>query len=581
LDRPIVIGMVQTVRNHLPDLKYRFGCVICDEVDRFAAPTLRECVNEFPAAVRLGASDDERRRDGREFLLYDTFGPRGWRLKDNPECPIDIVTIPTNFEYSAGDIGHMTYEWNGVLDELVNDETRNELILTLAIREIDDGKRVLIWSDRVDHCKELKEAFLTRGYKAGLLIGTKQFKKEADATETGLTDGSIEVGIGTKVAEKGIDIPPLDTGIMTCASAGSKIYRFKQMRGRLARPHEGKEKATLYYLYDHLVPKLKKKKYNIRSLYSLKEMRLPHKHKESGTMPTTTVAVTQETLRAGAKQLGIKIPKGATAKKLTKLIERELSKDRTYGSYTCGACYKDIKDKLKVCPFCQAKFKPIAEDEEEKTEEEETEEEETEEEETEEEEELEDDGDEEEEDEDDDEEEEDDEEELEEEEDEEEEDEEEEDDDGEEEDDDGEEEDEDEEEEDEEEDELEEEEEEEEEEPEPPKKKKKAKKEKSKAEEKRKRKAKEKEKEAKREQIRTELPYTKKQLTAMKRSVLLMVASVLGIKNPLQLGNSEEMVRVILKVQKAKEGKGKSKGKKKKAATKKGKKAKSKKKKRK
>ncbi len=81
------------------------------------------------------------------------------------------------------------------------------------------------------------------------------------------------------------------------------------------------------------------------------------------------------------------------------------------------------------------------------------------------------------------------------------------------------------------------------------------------------------------------MPYKAKALKAMKRTTLVMIAGVLGIKNPVKLGTAEEMVKAIVKVQKTKfKDKGKKKGKdkakgKKKAASKKGKKAKSKKKK--
>jgi superfamily II DNA or RNA helicase len=548
LDSPIVVGMLQTVRNHLADLKYRFGCVICDEVNRVAAPSLRTCVNAFPAAIRLGASDDERRRDGREFLLYDTFGPRGWRLQQQAQCPVDVVLVPTTFKYSQGRIESMTYEWHTVLNEMLADKARNQTIINLAAREVDNGRRVIVFSDRVDHCKYLKDTFVAQGYKAGLLIGTTKMRKEAQATEAGLIDGSVEIGIGTKVAEQSINIPPLDVGIMTCASAGQKMYRFKQMRGRLARTCEGKEKATLYYLYDEKVLKLRKKKYNIKSLFSVKEMILPKGIKMEQQ------AVTTDTLKAGCKQLGIATPKGATAKKLTKLIERELAKHKTWGSYTCGACFRDIIDRIAVCPFCQAKFTPIPDDDDEEdqyTEEEETEEDE---EEPEEEEELEEDDDSEDD----------------------------EDEDTEEEDDDDTDDDEDLDDDDEEDEDSEEEEDEdldndEEEEEEPPKKRGRPKKKATKKEEapkkrgrpkkeeapkkksksakvkaKRERADKKADKEQKRAQIKSELPYSTKQLKAMRRTTHIMIASVLGIKNPMKLGTDAELLKAIVKMQKKK-----------------------------
>lgn len=356
---PITIGMVQSVRNRLPDLKYRFGCVICDEVQRFAASTFREVVNELPAAVRLGASDDERRRDGQEFLLYDTFGPRSWSLaRGTGQCTVEIVLVPTGFKYSGLDFS--PNEFVNVVDELVVDDHRNLITVNLAELEVLRGHRVLIWSDRVEHCRYLKEKCIDRGLRAGLILGTKRMREEADATENGLRSGTIDVGIGTKPAEQSINVPPLDRGIMTCASAGRKMYRFKQMRGRLARPFEGK-RSRLYYIWDRAVPGLRRKARNIKQAYPLKIVR--HNLHEERSMAGESVAVTLESLKAGCKQLKIKPPKGATLKKLERLIDRELSKDPSYGAYTCGACQRDITSSINPCPWCQAKYKPLPDEE--------------------------------------------------------------------------------------------------------------------------------------------------------------------------------------------------------------------------
>jgi superfamily II DNA or RNA helicase len=552
LDSPIVVGMVQSVRNRIEELKWRFGCVICDEVSRFAAPTLREVVNNLPAAVRLGASDDERRRDGREFLLYDTFGPKGWHLgKTTGQCDVEIVAVPTPIRYE--DPQDIPEDWTSLIDGLVNNARRNRLVLGIAQREAAGGHRVLIWSDRVEHCRWLKYELLKRGVTAGLLIGGKDNKAEADRTEAGLRSGRISVGIGTAVAEQSINIRPLDRGIMTCASADRKLLRFRQMRGRLARPFEGKH-SRLFYLWDRRVPVLRRRVYNIKRRYRVKVVR----QAEEASM-AEKAAVTLETLKVGCKVLGLKAPRDADAKKLETLIKRELTKNKTYGSYCCGACFRDIIDRLPVCPFCAAKFKPVpdetpdeledapddaeeaaeeepaedeyeeqpAEDEGEEADEEEGEPEETEDEPEEEEgeEEPEEEGEEPEE-------------EGEEEPEEEGEEPEEE---GEEPEEEGEEEEVIEDEEPEEEtEEGEEEEADEDEEPQP-----RTKPKKGGAVEK----LKEAERKEKREQIRSELPYSLKQLKAMKRTALVMIAGVLGHTDPVRIGSAEGLIKFILKAQ--------------------------------
>lgn len=353
---PITVGMVQSIRTRLDGLHDKFGCVLCDEIQRASAPSVREVINSFPAAVRLGASDDERRRDEREFLTYDTFGSLSYNFgKSTGQCPVDILLVPTEHKDSDGE-----EFWPSIVEYLIDDESRNALIINLACRLANEGKRILIWSDRLEHCKNLLNALTSRGVKAGLLIGGKKRKAEADSTEAGLLDGSISVGIGTSVAEQSINIPPLTDGIVTCASAGQKIYRFKQIRGRIARPFPGKEKATLWYIWDQKVRRLKTKINGIKKRYELKKLILPYDQKEKDQM-TVRAPITLITLRAGCKMLGLKAPVGATQTALRKMIEAALIKDTSYGTIGCGACFSDITANLASCPFCAAKFKPIPE----------------------------------------------------------------------------------------------------------------------------------------------------------------------------------------------------------------------------
>lgn len=271
---PITVGMIQSVRNRMDRVPSLFGCVICDEVQRFAAGTFREVVNAMPAAVRLGASDDERRRDKREFLLYDSFGPRGWTLAPNEgQCPVDIFAVPTKFKYKV----LMTprgpdLDWTDLVETMTTDEGRNRLIIDLCCNLVHKGQRVLVWSDRVEHCLWLKRALMEKGVAASLLIGGKQYEEESNATEAGLQSGLVQVGIGTSVAEQSINIPSLVAGVMTCASADPDLYRFQQMRGRLARPdpNNSSKRGQLYYLWDHRVPVLKGKINNVRRRYPVK-----------------------------------------------------------------------------------------------------------------------------------------------------------------------------------------------------------------------------------------------------------------------------------------------------------------------
>jgi superfamily II DNA or RNA helicase len=388
---PITVALVQSARTRAALLAETFAVVCCDEVQRFGAKTFHQLLNQLPAAVRLGASDDERRKDGRQFLLYDTFGPRGWRAEKG-QCEVKIYVVPTEFTYDSNP--EFGLDWGDLLEDMSADRDRQALVMNLATRlsrgtdthgAFAGPNRTLIWHDRREQCQDLVARLERKNIPAGLLMGGSPADQvEADRTEDGLVSGEVKVGVGTSVAEQSINIPPLNAGIVTCASADIDLLRFKQIRGRLARPH-GSKVGKLFYLWDHRVMFLRGKINHIRKKYKVVIFKRTQK-KERKRMATRG-SITLDTLKAGCEQLGITIPAKPTEKKLRALIEEEMNKDPTYGCYACEECGSDaVVSNADPCPFCGSEFAQVAGDAPAETEEEEAEEEETEEEETEEEE---------------------------------------------------------------------------------------------------------------------------------------------------------------------------------------------------
>src|SRR3974390_416194 len=75
---PVTVAMQQTVVSRLRrgarELSHAYDLLLCDEVQRFAAPTLFASVDPFAARYRVGISADEARRGGEEVLAGDPFG---------------------------------------------------------------------------------------------------------------------------------------------------------------------------------------------------------------------------------------------------------------------------------------------------------------------------------------------------------------------------------------------------------------------------------------------------------------------------------------------------------------------------
>ena len=255
--RPITIAMQQTLWSRLDDEIKNFpGLVICDEVHRFAARTLLSTVHAFPAHYRVGASDDERRTDQKEFLLYDAFGHPSQDIQYNTLADqghvidVDVICVPTNFSPSSEYFNDP--DFNVLLDEMTADVVRNDLIDRIVSIAVSTDEQVFVMSHRVQHCVSIVNRLKARGIKAGLLVGAEEYETEFKETLVGMELGTVRVGVGTvQSIGTGLDLPNISVAVAVTPIAGNETT-FRQARGRICRTAIGKNSATFYYLMDPL-----------------------------------------------------------------------------------------------------------------------------------------------------------------------------------------------------------------------------------------------------------------------------------------------------------------------------------------
>lgn len=310
----INVCMQQSLRNQ-NTLNYfidRVGLVGGDEIQRFAARTFQEVVNYFPAKYRIGVSANERRKDGKQFLIYDTFGRVISEMEDKDvgsRRPSKIFLLPTNFHSEHYD---ETRDRPTVIHEITEDEERNALILKAIKRSIKKKKICLVLTERKAHALNLM--FKLKGYSTGLLIGKttskeiresdwlpewKEFMRGFDATkeyqrivEKG-NDRDIDVIIATQKGDVGINIRTIDHLFITTPSAVN-MERFNQQKGRCERDYDEeledrfgvKDQPQVYYFWDVHHGDFQKagnsimRKYKNTKILRLRERRVNHGKKE-------------------------------------------------------------------------------------------------------------------------------------------------------------------------------------------------------------------------------------------------------------------------------------------------------------
>jgi len=234
--------------------------VLVHNCHHWAAKTFLHVANMFPAAYRIGVSASEKRKDGLEFLIYDSFGPcvyeihKEYLVELGKLLPIKMEVIRTDYmdeSYVESCMAREPPDWINMISELAVDRERNDLIFEHINRVLLANKRhrILMLSERVQACKDWVEKLKSIGIPAGLMIGGSKNSRKLEETIDGLRDGSVRIGVGTKVADEGLDIPPLTHIFLTCP-VHQHPKRLTQMVGRAARISKGKKEAVAVYFWD-------------------------------------------------------------------------------------------------------------------------------------------------------------------------------------------------------------------------------------------------------------------------------------------------------------------------------------------
>lgn len=258
--RPLTIATQQTLWSRSLDAEVRefFGAVVVDEAHHAAARTFQEVIDAFPARYRIAFTADERRKDRKEFLVYDAFGqPIHEMTREACEELGVVLDVEVRVVFSDFEAPWYRYEsdFNRLLDEMTGCEARNELIAEVAREELDAGEQVIVCTHRREHVRALGGALAALGFPSGTMLGGADASdaRDFEQTRAGLRDGTVLAGVGTYGAlGEGIDLPAVAVGIAATPITSNK-QKFNQYRGRLCRPSAGKTQGRLYVVFDRRV----------------------------------------------------------------------------------------------------------------------------------------------------------------------------------------------------------------------------------------------------------------------------------------------------------------------------------------
>lgn len=238
VEKDFVIAMIQTMsqREFEKDAFDSIGLLVVDEAHHIGAPAFSQFMFKICPRWTLGLTATPERKDGLTRLLYWFLGPEFFRVERVNQGTTRVQTLQYSdpaFQESPPVTRFGQLNMAGMINIVTELEARNDLIVQTAEGALEDGRRVLILSDRREHCFYLQNRL---GSKAKLYIGGM---KEADLEAS----SKSPIVVATfQLAHEGLDIPALDTVIL--ATPKSDI---KQSIGRIMRETKGKLNDPLIF----------------------------------------------------------------------------------------------------------------------------------------------------------------------------------------------------------------------------------------------------------------------------------------------------------------------------------------------
>lgn len=236
IDKPIVIGNIQTLYRNMDKIRKEFGTVILDEMHHVSSPTFSRILDICHARYKIGLSGTIERKDGKHVVFRDYFSSKIFKPpKENFMTPtVNVVRSEIRFLDGA------RTPWANRVTHLANNEEYRHTVAMLAAAYAQRGHKVLVVSDRVGFLKSCAE--LT-GEKAICVTGEVPHEQRETLINE-ILYGDKNVLYGTQaIFSEGISVNSL-----SCLILGTPINNeplLTQLIGRVIRKQDGKKDPVI------------------------------------------------------------------------------------------------------------------------------------------------------------------------------------------------------------------------------------------------------------------------------------------------------------------------------------------------
>ena len=226
-----------------------YGQVIVDECHHVGAASFDAILKRTKAKYVLGLTATPIRRDGLQPVIFMQCGPIRHTAARPASAPHDLEVVPRS-RFARIDLP-VTAGIQDVFRHLANDLARTDAIATEVTVAYEQGRKVLVLTERTEHLDAILVALETKVPKPFVLHGRMSKKQRAAliAELDALAPEVPRILLATgKLVGEGFDHPPLDTLVL--AMPVSWKGTLQQYAGRLHREHASKSDVRIIDFVD-------------------------------------------------------------------------------------------------------------------------------------------------------------------------------------------------------------------------------------------------------------------------------------------------------------------------------------------
>ena len=291
-DKDVVIVMLQTLSmKELNDNLFApIGLVIVDECHHIASEVFVQALPKVTSRYMLGLSATPERKDKLMFAIHWFLGPLLYKSDTGDSVDTQVKVEMYEYENNDPEFNEIVVSSQGMVsvpimvNKLTACEDRTKWLIRILADVMEEGRQVLVLSDRVQHCKDILDG-LPSNLKEQACILSQAVKSEV-RTEYCKTKTIL---IATySMCKEGFDVPTLNTLVMATPRPD-----IDQIVGRILRVEKA-GRAVHPLIVDIVDPQFKRQFGARNTLYKKRQYRVARMLMPSGPLAAPPSASAEE-----------------------------------------------------------------------------------------------------------------------------------------------------------------------------------------------------------------------------------------------------------------------------------------------